>query len=149
MVFWPIVGERKRRYEFICRMKQKKYQHKLFAPYLRPLTDTTTTETRFAPRLVNKELCFIRPRLSVICFKAIRYTSQAGFPDYTKINDPKLREIIEGSNFGTGLLKKQREDQDKKKKMEQERKRLEQEREVDRRREEKRAKRNLKVTRRQ
>ena len=100
-------------------MKQKKYQHKLFAPYLRPLTDTTTTETRFMlSTCLIRNCVFIRPRLSVICFKAIRYQSKKlDFPDYTKINDPKLREIIEGSNFGTeAILKKQREDQDKKKK---------------------------------
>lgn len=128
---------------FVALSKKKKYQHKLFAPYLRPLTDTTTTETRFMlSTCLIRNCVFIRPRLSVICFKAIRYQSKKlDFPDYTKINDPKLREIIEGSNFGTeAILKKQREDQDKKKKMEQERKRLEQEREVDRRREEKRAK---------
>ena len=137
------------RKESICRIMQKKkkkrnqYQHKLFAPYLRPPTDTTTTGTCFMlSTCLIRNCVLIRPRLFVICLKAIRCQSKKlDFPDFTKINDPKLREIIEGSNFGTeAILKKQREDQDKKKKMEQEKKRLEQEREVERRREEKRAK---------
>ena len=91
-----------------------------------------------APRLIRNYL-LQRPGITRLGFQLVRYQSEKpDFPDLSKINDAKLREIIEGTNFGTeAILKKQKEDALKKKMIEEERKKLEQEREVKRKREEK------------
>ncbi|RCK54823.1 Sensitive to high expression protein 9, mitochondrial [Candida viswanathii] len=91
-----------------------------------------------APRLIRN--CILRkPQVVGGCVQLVRHQSKKpDFPDFSKINDPKLREIIEGTNFGTeAILKKEREEAAKRKKIEEERKKLEQEREVQRKRDEK------------
>lgn len=91
-----------------------------------------------APRLIRSCL-LIRPRIASISLQLARYQSKkTDFPDFSQINDPKLREIIESTNFGTeAKLKKEKEEALKKKKIEEEKKKLEQEREVQRKRQEK------------
>ncbi|EMG50889.1 hypothetical protein G210_0138 [Candida maltosa Xu316] len=82
-----------------------------------------------------------KPQLACATLQLIRYQSKKpDISDISKINDPKLREIIEGTNFGTeAILKKKREEEDRKRRVEEERKKLEQELEVQRKREEREA----------
>lgn len=74
-----------------------------------------------APRLIRSCL-LIRPRIASISLQLARYQSKkTDFPDFSQINDPKLREIIESTNFGTeAKLKKEKEEALKKKKIEEE-----------------------------
>ncbi|CAI5756374.1 unnamed protein product [Candida verbasci] len=74
----------------------------------------------------------------------LRYQSKKpNFPDINTIHDPKLREIIQGTNFGTDSLYKKQQENDLNKKeieIEKEKKKLEQDRQIQDTRKEKKTK---------